>query len=95
MKKIAFAIAALAALASQAQADGFCSGPFCQKNNGRGAHGYPTFQAAPWYLYWPYNQHFMTPAPLMGAYYAPPSHGGTLVSPYFPAPQAAAPQPAR
>lgn len=47
----------------------------------------PAFQAAPWYLYWPYNQHFMTPAPLQGAYYGPPGGGmgGGMQNPYFPA----------
>jgi hypothetical protein len=45
----------------------------------------PAFQAAPWYLYYPYNAHFMTPAPLTGAFYAPPVGGGTQSNPYFPA----------
>lgn len=43
----------------------------------------PAFQAAPWYLYWPYQGHFMTPAPLPGAGYGPPG-AGPLVNPYFP-----------
>ncbi len=44
----------------------------------------PAFQAAPWYSYWPYNSHFMTPAPLTGAYYAPPGGGaGGMQNPYF------------
>ena len=42
----------------------------------------PAFQAAPWYMYFPYNAHFQTPAPLLGeggggGYGAP--------NPYFPA----------
>lgn len=45
----------------------------------------PAFQAAPWYLYFPYNSHFQTPAPMMGAYSAPPM-GGAGVNPYFPVP---------
>ena len=45
----------------------------------------PAFQAAPWYLYYPYNAHFQTPAPMMGGYAAPPA-GGAGVNPYFPAP---------
>jgi hypothetical protein len=45
----------------------------------------PAFQAAPWYLYWPYDAHFQTPAPLSGPYYAPPQ-GGFMANPYFPAP---------
>jgi hypothetical protein len=28
-------------------------------------------QAGPWYLYWPYEAHFQTPAPLPYPYYAP------------------------
>lgn len=44
----------------------------------------PAFQAAPWYLYWPYDGHFLTPAPLTGPFYAPPTAGGTLTNPYFP-----------
>lgn len=46
----------------------------------------PVFQAAPWYLYWPYDAHFQTPAPIFGAYYAPPIGGNFPVQPYFPAP---------
>jgi hypothetical protein len=47
----------------------------------------PAFQAAPWYLYWPYNSHFQTPAPLLGhegfggGGYAP---GQGWMNPYFP-----------
>jgi len=56
----------------------------------------PAFQAAPWYLYWPYNAHFMTPAPLgLGTQgYAPGAYGsygagfnGGGGNPYFPATQ--------
>jgi hypothetical protein len=43
--------------------------------------------AAPWYLYWPYDAHFMTPAPMQGAFYAPPMMGNYPVQPYFPTPQ--------
>lgn len=48
----------------------------------------PAFQAAPWYLYWPYNGHFMTPAPMGGAWYGPNGgmgdiYGGGMVNPYF------------
>ena len=83
MKKLIFAIAVIAAFASEALAGG-CTGPWCQGKN-KSPYGQPVFQAAPWYLYWPYNAHFQTPSPMMGAYYAPPSHGGMLQSPYFPA----------
>src|SRR5258708_6840811 len=33
-------------------------------------HGFfqPPFQAAPWYLYWPYDAHFQLPAPIGAAY---------------------------
>ena len=61
----------------------------------------PAFQAAPWYLYWPYNGHFQTPAPLYGQFYAPPGMGGygagPGANPYFQqvAPPAAAPAPAQ
>ncbi len=58
------------------------SGPFAKFF---GKQPLPAFQAAPWYSYWPYNAHFMTPAPLMGAYYAPPTAGGMMGNPYFPA----------
>ncbi len=44
----------------------------------------PVFQAAPWYLYWPYDAHFMTPAPVTGAFYGPPTAGNFPVNPYFP-----------
>lgn len=46
----------------------------------------PAFQAAPWYLYWPYDGHFMTPAPIHGPFHAPPVGGNFPVNPYFPAP---------
>ncbi|MFM8272912.1 MAG: hypothetical protein ACKODX_11340 [Gemmata sp.] len=47
----------------------------------------PVFQAAPWYQYWPYDGHFMTPAPVTGAFYAPPITGNFPVNPYFPGAQ--------
>ncbi len=85
MKKLMFAVAAILYGVSQVQAGG-CQGPWCPPHKGA-QQAYPVFQAAPWYLYWPYNSHFQTPAPLTGAYYAPPSYGGYLQSPYFPAQQ--------
>jgi hypothetical protein len=45
----------------------------------------PPFQAAPWYLYWPYDAHFQLPAPI-GAPYYPPQGFHTPWNPYFPAP---------
>src|SRR5262245_59798333 len=92
------AAAGLAATAGDAQAwgDG-CNGPFCNQAhypqystlaNFLGAHQgpKPTFQAAPWYLYWPYDAHFLTPAPVTGAFYGPPMPGNFPVNPYFPGP---------
>ncbi|HEX4613605.1 MAG TPA: hypothetical protein VH092_35815 [Urbifossiella sp.] len=46
----------------------------------------PAFQAAPWYLYWPYDAHFMTPAPIHAPFYGPPTGGNFPVNPYFPSP---------
>lgn len=46
----------------------------------------PVYQAAPWYLYWPYDGHFLTPAPIGGAFYPPPVQGNFPVNPYFPQP---------
>ena len=95
MKKL-FVIAAaaslsVAGLASDVSASG-CASPFCGGQGGGWSPGglfgrtpLPAFQAAPWYLYWPYNAHFQTPAPLTGPYYAPPYSGGALHNPYFPA----------
>jgi hypothetical protein len=43
----------------------------------------PTIQAAPWYLYWPYDGHFQTPAPVSAPPQLPP--GYTLpYNPYNP-----------
>lgn len=46
----------------------------------------PVYRAAPWYLYWPYDGHFLMPAPLTGPFYPPPAapYGGA--NPYFPPP---------
>lgn len=42
----------------------------------------PVYMAAPWYLYWPYDGHFQTVAPMAyGAFYPPPSYTG---NPYMP-----------
>src|SRR5262245_55131743 len=46
----------------------------------------PAFQAAPWYLYWPYDAHFLTPAPVSGPFYGPPLTGNFPVNPFFPGP---------
>jgi len=46
----------------------------------------PAFQAAPWYLYWPYNSHFMTAAPPLDGDFGPGAPGvpGGYSNPYFP-----------
>lgn len=49
----------------------------------------PAFQAAPWYMYWPYDGHFLTPAPVSGPFYGPPLTGNFPVNPYFPGPAGA------
>lgn len=93
---IAFAAAgALAAAAGTADASGGCNGPFCNQasypkyysllGHKRGGN-LPVYQAAPWYLYWPYDAHFLTPAPVTGAFYGPPTPGNFPVNPYFPGP---------
>lgn len=46
----------------------------------------PVFQAAPWYNYWPYDGHFLTPAPVNGQFYGPPMTGNFPVNPFFPGP---------
>ena len=86
MKKLlvfAAVVLGVGASATEASAAGGAR-PFCQdcgNNNQRGMflfkYPLPAFQAAPWYLYWPYNAHFMTPSPLTGPYYAPPYTGLT------------------
>ena len=85
-------LAGMAFTSAEASAAGGTN-PFCNNCPG-GGHTFgsfffkqplPAFQAAPWYNYWPYDAHFQTPAPLQGAYYAPPGAGGggQLVNPYF------------
>ena len=91
MKKLLLTLAAVVGLiasSAPASANG-CPGPFCQPAGPRlpffRQSPVPAFQAAPWYLYFPYNAHFQTPAPMMGAFYAPPGGGyGGMPNPYFP-----------
>jgi hypothetical protein len=56
---------------------------------GQGFRGFgfcqPPFQAAPWYLYWPYDAHFQLPAPITAQFY-PPQQFGNQMNPYFPGP---------
>lgn len=91
--KFTFAAAlALGAAGSQARADHapFSNNPryptFGSLFQGHHKAPLPTFQAAPWYLYWPYDGHFQTPAPVTAPFYAPPGPGNFPVNPYFPAP---------
>ncbi|OWK43829.1 hypothetical protein [Fimbriiglobus ruber] len=91
MKKFILAVAVVAGICAAAQdasAFGLGPGPFYQGPGNPPQSWFrkqpvPAFQAAPWYLYWPYDSHFQTPSPLTGPYYAPPASGG-LSNPYFP-----------
>jgi hypothetical protein len=102
MNKWLLTLATLAGLAAgEAFADGMMgpkhASPFsAHKGGSYNSYGrqLPVFLAAPWYLYWPYDAHFMTPAPVYGAYYAPPMMGNYPVQPYFPIPQYVPPTPA-
>ena len=93
----AAAVLALTAAADVARADGFgcknCGGAGhapATLFQGLGFHKdkqkLPVFQAAPWYQYWPYDAHFLTPAPVAGPFYGPPLTGNFPVNPYFPGP---------
>jgi hypothetical protein len=88
MKKWTLAAVLAFAGSSASQAPAW-DGPFATSHPSPSGYGkvVPVFQAAPWYLYWPYDAHFLTPAPVYGAYYAPPMMGNYPVQPYFPAPQ--------
>jgi hypothetical protein len=52
-------------------------GPVWPERDNRGGFGFfqPPFQASPWYLYWPYDQHFQLPAPINSPYFAPQAYG--------------------
>jgi hypothetical protein len=85
------AVVVLAATADNAQAFGRKTIAPPKYGTAAGALGanqqpLPVFQAAPWYLYWPYDGHFLTPAPVQGAFYGPPGPGNFPVNPYFPGP---------
>ena len=97
LRKSLFAAAAvIAALPTAAQAGGWHGSPFMTQPHPVRTGPYlfanhhnrqlPAFQAAPWYLYWPYDGHFMTPAPVHAPFYGPPGAGNFPVNPYFPAP---------
>ncbi|HJZ56228.1 MAG TPA: hypothetical protein VKE74_14775 [Gemmataceae bacterium] len=98
VRKLVFAATvALGVTATDAPAfgpPGGCTGPMCNQPHyptlgaflfGSRRQPLPTFQAAPWYLYWPYDAHFLTPAPVTGPFYGP-AGPGNFVNPYFPAP---------
>ena len=104
----ALALAALALDASTASAQfrSGCNGPFCNQGTqpryttlstylfkSHNQPALPTFQAAPWYLYWPYDAHFQTPAPINAPFYGPPVGGNFPVNPYFPSAGSYGPMP--
>ncbi len=83
-------VGAFAAGTGVASANPGCNSPYCGNKPSKPMYGgvaasagMPTFQAAPWYLYWPYDAHFQMPAPLTGAFYGPPIGGNFPVNPYF------------
>ena len=97
LRLLILGLGTLAVLAPSAKADGgygpFKGGPkyptffqFVHGSHGGHQQPLPVYQAAPWYLYWPYDGHFLTPAPIGGAFYAPPVPGNFPVNPYFPQP---------
>jgi hypothetical protein len=97
VRKALFAAAvALAVAPSPATAGNFHGSPFMSQPHQPHLGPYlfanhnnrqlPAFQAAPWYLYWPYDGHFLTPAPVHAPFYGPPTAGNFPVNPYFPAP---------
>ena len=74
----------------------------CSHAGGNGGFGFfqRPFQAAPWYLYYPYDQHFQMPAPIGAPYFAPQAYANPAFNSYFPpaygapAPMPTAPVPA-
>jgi len=98
---LAAVAASVAFGAIEASAAGHAN-PFNGANSGYGGGIFkkqplPAFQAAPWYLYFPYNAHFQTPSPMYNApSYGPPSagYGAGMANPYFPQPGYMAPAPA-
>lgn len=84
MRKWIFPLAAVLAMACVSESSAY--GPYPTVGSRPYQAGTPRvgFMAAPWYLYWPYDAHFMTPAPVYGAYYPPPNVYGSYSMPYFP-----------
>jgi hypothetical protein len=65
---------------------GFGAGAGMGNGSQTAGHGLlqPPFQAAPWYLYWPYDAHFQMPAPINAPYYPPQAYGYPGANnPYF------------
>jgi hypothetical protein len=64
-RMIVAAVLGLFLAAGSALAEGFCTGPGCVRASGGVSiqWGYPNSGVlGPWYLYWPYEAHFVTPA---------------------------------
>ena len=101
MKKLFVMLAALGGLllsTAPALADGPANPANIPSHQGKPLHRLlfkqplPAFQAAPWYLYWPYNSHFLMPAPPLDEQFGAPGWGGGYVNPYFPTPYGPAPR---
>jgi hypothetical protein len=102
MRKLLLACVPAIVLAVPSQASAWCF----NWNTGPKSFGYsfychcPFPQAGPWYQYWPYEAHFINPAPtgypywpspqvLPGAVQAAPFSGGTVAPAPTPVPQPA------
>ena len=92
MKRLALLLALVLAVPSVAQASGGNGFGYSVQSAfsfgvspGYGHRGpqLPVFLAAPWYLYWPYDAHFMTPAPVAAPFFAPPAPGNYPAQPYI------------
>lgn len=61
-------------------------GPVWPEKKDKGGLGFfqPPFQASPWYVYWPYDQHFQLPAPINAPYFAPQLYAHPSMNQYFP-----------
>jgi hypothetical protein len=104
MRKLFVLMAAgVGILGAAGSASAQCTSPFCggetPPSYGPMSHLFhkrpvPAFQAAPWYLYFPYQAHFQSVAPLPGTNgYPGAGYGGAGVNPYFPSAPAPAAAP--
>jgi hypothetical protein len=96
MKKLLVALAAAVGLlitSGTASAVGYANPVNVPSHSGKPLQRFflkqplPAFQAAPWYLYFPYNDHFQMAAPPPGADFGPGGPGaypGGYSNPYFP-----------